>query len=297
MQQIMILNELWYPGEGMGRLGPTDTRIVDEDVAAELIGRGDAKLMGEMPFDIVAFADEGWKRRTLQEKLKGVSGGEVHIVGCGPSANNFKPPEDGLTICCNAAGVRFRRHSTINIVVEGESVHSPWFAGLVGANAITIFDRLVAHFLTADIFDQAHESWWLNVIWDKRRPHYADLQSMEDGLIYHRRNMRGTVMLSAYGVALGMGAKTVHWWGGEMCWEKGQAQHFDGWSPYEEKLIRGAYTTEYLYQGAEACAEIMLEHPEVEVVNHSGGLVERILGEMREAQAEAQAEYDARSKE
>jgi len=300
MHKILITENFWYPGcdcEGkvMGHLGPSDRRMVNDEIAAELIEDGKAVSLGEFSFDVVRYADDGWMRHDIGG-LKGMFAGKpIHVLGCGESVKDFKP-DGNPVIACNAAGNL--GYSDVNVVVEGECALTPWFRDIVGRDCITVFDRLIAHFLTGDVFAAADESWWRNVIWDKRRGNHADLASLVDGLIYHQPTMRGTVVLSAYGLALGLGASAVHFWGTELSWKsKGDQQHFYGDSPYKETRIKGIYTSEYFYQSAEAIAEIILAHPEVDVVDHSAGLISKVLDEMRDAQAVAQAEYDARSKE
>jgi len=282
--QIRMLEMAWLVNRG--RLHQHSTHNVTNAEAEQLIAEKKAERIGDMPFDITHYAQDGHRRGDVT-MLKAApmprTGTFVHVLGSGPSASKYLDADLDLdfpwcdhTIACNAAGALGL--SDVNIVVEGEAVLAPWFPKLLGFNGITIFEQTLAPFLTATMVNTQPESWWKQVLWGKRLPHEADLRNM-NSLIYHRNGMGGSVALAAIGVAILMGATEIHTWGVELCFPNG-VQHFDGFSPYTEGdttesliTVGGMLTTPYFRQAAKDILQITDACHGVTLVDHSGGLL------------------------
>lgn len=226
----------------------------------------------------------------------------VHIVGCGPSATEFRRiQDDDYIICINdstelrvgPAMQRLGDLANMRVMVEESVWDFEW--SKIPFYGLTVLARGCADTAPADKFP---ESWWKQVCWAMRTQYKGQSLrhvNMDDGLILWA--WYGGSFMHAIHISQILCASALHFWGAEHYFAGGQ-QRFDGTSPHtwdgptghenskqlavcrfrmdgDDPVFDTAgpyYSTSYYVNSALGIREVC-KRAEIEYIDHSRGLL------------------------
>jgi len=224
----------------------------------------------------------------IDAKLKGkYHGKSIHIIGCGPSAMMFAGNADEPVIVLNAAA-KYWPDADVHLAVENNIWMFDWAVNDPAFRGITVLSVDCARSAPVDAYGSG---WWRRVVWTHRANWKKTYSIFERGNGLFRVGGFGGSALCAIHLAMimGGGGTKVHTWGTEFYFPNGE-QHFYGDKPYvktddivslvdfeivdgEPVTGAGKYQSTSFFVGCSCAIRKVVKHHGVELIDHSGGLL------------------------
>ena len=184
--------------------------------------------------DILKLAQGSHIRGDLAKHLHSIAlGRPVHIIGSGPSADDYVYDPSAYVIVTNSAVHKWGHIAHLHVMIEVQVWLFPWSLNQGDFKGKTVMAiDCGGKTLSVDARNAYSDSWWKDALWAKRRLYQngEDLRELDSGPV--QLGGRGGVGSCAvhFGQIANQGGE-IHCWGMEFYFPDGK-QHYDDLSPY-----------------------------------------------------------------